>query len=350
MTEGSLFGLRFRSNEDLQPGPEELRTFLESPKKPGGRERHGDALSAYLQLLSRVETFDQGQRQGGATQDFRERMLLGVLSHSHLFKPSLKSAVEQYLYHCHQLAIIDLKKPLSFIKSAEEEIGRLNAKKQDDQPKIARLQGMIDQRNKDLEALRKRWRALTKELSDIAVYIRENLAKVQALCESSITVLVSLQLGGEKKGELIEDVKSHFKEQVRDSLQAGPVTKQYLETLKEDVATLAQRLSQQVLEDIYAVTKIYEDIHDHARKGAGRLLDLLPQINAKRYKDLDEDKRLFGRLEEVLLSLVNDLRLEPEAIAPVAAESGQEKILLEKRREMLDHVFALLGKGPQGRR
>ncbi len=346
--ETAIFGLRFKSNEALQPTLEELKLFLESARKEGKKEKHGDDLVSYLQDLARVEEFEKNRKQGTGQTDFHEKMLLGALSHSHFFKSSLKSAVEQYKYHYHTLMTTDLRKPSAFIKSAEEEIKRFNPKSKDDQAKMARLQAMIDRRNNDLEALRERCPRLGDELYHIAVYIRDNLVRIQKLCESSITVLVALQIGGEKTGQLIEDIKTHFKEQVRDSLQLGPVTKQYVESLKEDVAKLSKQLSQQVLEDIYAVTRLYEALHDHAKKIAGQLDALIRRVKAKQHKGIEEDRDLFGRIEQVLISLVSDYRLD--TAMPKDARSGDkhDQLLFEKRKEMLDHLFDLLKKGMSG--
>ncbi len=345
MMDSSIFGLRFKANDAIHPSPDELQGFLESPKKEGGRERHKDDLAHYGQHLGRIEEFERMQKLGAAQYDFREKMLLGVFSHSHFFKPSLKSAVEQYKYHDHRLSLIDFKKPQDFIRSAQEELARLSPKKKDDQPKIARFQSMIDQRTREIEALKARWPALGTELRNIAAYIQENLMKIQKLCEATITLLVGLQIAGDKQSQLIEDIKVHFKEQVRDNLQVGPVTKQYVENLKEDVAKLSKHLSQIVLEDIYALTRVYEDIHDHAKKFAGQLEELVRQADKnKQRKDIDEDKKLFGRVEQTLVSLLSDYRLDSAKPAALGAETEYDRILSAKRKEMLDHVFALLQK------
>jgi hypothetical protein len=114
-TDKTIFGLRFRSNERLQPSIDGLRIFLDSPKREGKGKPHGDDLAVYRELLQAVESFEHGQQAG-----FRDRILFTVLGHSHLVKPALKSAVEQYKYHLHNLSELDLKKPSAFIKSAEE--------------------------------------------------------------------------------------------------------------------------------------------------------------------------------------------------------------------------------------
>jgi len=47
--------------------------------------------------------------------------------------------VEQYKFHINTLSQLDLKKPSAFIKSAEEEIARLNPKKKDEVARKERL-------------------------------------------------------------------------------------------------------------------------------------------------------------------------------------------------------------------
>src|SRR5574341_1000131 len=317
----SIFGLRFASNEAIHPGPQELGDFLERPLKEGGRERHADG----------VET--------------SARMLYGVLSHSRCFTPALKSAVELSLYYSHALASIDLRKPSSFIRSAEEEIGRLNPKRQEDAARIARLRDMTDERKKDLDGLKARWLALARELSGIAVYVRDNLVAVQKLCETSITILVGLQVGRKEEARIIEDIKAHFRDQVRDSLQLGAVTKEYIEQLKETVARLSKQMSLLLLEDSYSLTGLYEALHGHARDFSGKLDGLIAEAGRSKHGNIEEDKELYGRIAQTLTALVSTCRLEVKAADASHRDGSQERILIEKRKEMLDHLFSLLQKG-----
>lgn len=337
-----IFGLRFKSNEAVQPSTEDVRSFLETLKKPGGKERHGDDLAKYVRYLNLVEEFETKQKLGVARTEFHEKLHLGALSRSHFFKQPFRSALEQYKYHRHALATLDFKKPSDFIRSAEEEIRGLNPKKKDDQPKIARLQAMVDQRNKDLAALKTRRRELGEELYNITGYIQENLEKIRKLCESSIVVLAGLQVGGEKTGELIEDVKTHFKEQVRDSLQLGQVTKEYIEQLKAEVAELSKQLSQQVLEDVYSVTRVYEAVHDHAKKFSVLLGESLKKIAAGRQASGDGALDLFGKVEQELMALASGFTFETEQRGEAGGANEHGQLLFEKRKEMLDHVFELL--------
>ncbi len=340
----TIFGLRFQSSKAILPGAHELSAFLESPRKEGRPERHGDDLAMYVRTLEAVAAFEQDRRQGTARYDFQEKMLYGVLAHSQFFRPELKSAVEQYKYHYHALAALDLRKPAAFIRSAEEEISRLNPKKKDETAKTARLQVMVDERKQDLDALKARWLALAGELSSIADYVRDNLSAVQELCEASIAALVDLQVGRKEEVHLIEDLKAHFKDQVRDSLQHGPVTKEYIETLKETVARLSKQISLLLLEDIYSLSGLYEAVHEHAGRTVRELGELATQVAKRKHASLDEDKDLYGRVEQALVSLVSGFRFELKARETTLREPEHEKILYEKRKEMLDHLFGLLQK------
>ena len=198
---------------------------------------------------------------------------------------------------------------------------------------MARLKELVEQRNRDLDGLRKRWPLLVKELNDISLYIRDGLAKITNLCEAAITTLVSLQVKGEKKDELVEDLKRHYRDRVRDDLQVGPVTKEYLAQLQGEVAALSQQLSSGVLQDFYFMTELYEQIHEHVNS----------RIAAGKRQDLEADKRMIRELNGVIAALVSPLPFESGRATAEPAEQ-QEKILFEKRREMVDHVFDVLKK------
>ena len=60
----SIFGLRFRSNADLNPTRAELEHFLASTNKAGTREPQGSDLARYHGLIDRLREFAQGARTG----------------------------------------------------------------------------------------------------------------------------------------------------------------------------------------------------------------------------------------------------------------------------------------------
>jgi len=348
MIDKSIFGLRFRSNAELHPSQEELSDFLENTKKEGKQELHRDDLSTYRQLLKDIQAFEHHQLQDRARQDLRCKMFYGVLSHSHFVNPSLKSAVEQYKYFLQALIALDFKKPTVFIRSAEKEISTLNPKNHDHAVRLARLREMVDTRKETLLTLKRRWAALVEEMSNIALYIRDNLVKIEKLCEASIVVLVDFQIKQKKENQLIEEIKTHFKEHLKDSLHQGPITKQYLETVKKDVGILSKEISAIFREDVYALTGLYEAIHDHAKKITQEIDALMSTIKGKNGKSFEDDRVLLEQVEQVLVSLVSKFHFELTA-TEIRTETAYKDILLEKRKEMLDYVFEVLHKERRSR-
>jgi hypothetical protein len=335
----NIFGLRFHSNEKLQPSIDGLRAFLDSPKKEDKGKLHGHDLAEYRDLLKAVESFEHGQQEG-----FGDRMLFTVLDHSHLVKPALKSAVEQYKYHMHNLSELDLKKPSAFIKSAEEEIARLSPKKKDEAARKERLLGMIEERKRALDARKKLWLALAEELSQIIVYISDNLAKIVKLSEESIVILVSDQISRKKEGDLIEDIKTQFKERLRESLHQGTITKAQLEAAKEEVAGLSKQTADLMRADVYTLTGLYEAIHEYTGSASRHLDIMMREIESKRHASFDKDLELYAQVEKALVLLTCGCRFEIKT-TDIGTETEHDQILVEKRKEMLNHLFDLLRKG-----
>jgi hypothetical protein len=274
-------------------------------------------------------------------------MFFQTLSHSQFFNPGLSSAVAQYKYHLHTLNTLDFRKPAAFIKSAEEEMKKLNPKKNADAVKLAKFRDMIEERNRAIATLKKSRTAIAGELVDIARYIRDNLVEIGTHCEASIVILVDLHISRKKEDQLIEDLKTQIKEHLRDSLQAGPVTRQYAETLKQDVSVLSKELSDLVRNDIYAVTRLFESIHDRSKSVVHEIESLLatPKVMTG---DIKDERAHFSRLEQTLVSLVSECRFDFKPAA-VRSETPHEQLLTEKRRELLDHVFGVLQKERRAR-
>ena len=343
MRNKSIFGLRFEVNAECAPTPEELRVFLESPKKEGRRELHGLDLARYNELLDDILAFKLYQRQNAGPQDLWERMFYEVLSHSCFSNTALKSAVEQYKYYVHALTTLNFRKPTAFIKTAKEEMGRLNPKRRDDAAKLARLQNMVDERERTLEALMRRRATLVDELNYLARYIRDNLAEIAKRCDASISVLRDPKTEDQEERRLIDDIKAYFKEQLKNALHQGAITKQDLETAKKDVAALSREVSALLREDSYALTKLYEAIRDHTKKSALEIDALLAKIDGKKNNDFEDFDRLFALVEPVLVSLISDYHFELD-VKPAHTETAHEHILLEKRKENLNYIFEVLQK------
>jgi hypothetical protein len=336
-----IFGLRFHSNVEIHPSQEELDAFLAGSTVPGGRERRGSDLERYQKLLDDVAAFRQAQPQDPVRLDLRSNMYYSVLSRSQLFNQPLKSAIEQYKYLLNDIQTIDLRKPASFIRSAEEEIGRLNPKKKDQAVRRERLLIMVSERKELLARSMRRKTAAEDELLKIAVYVRENLARIMDLCRTSITVLRDFRSGGETEHQLIEDIKTHFKEQIRDSLHQGPVTKQYIGALQKEVALLSQEISALISHDVHALIGLYQSVHDHAETIARGLAAALKAQESRQDGSAADAASPFARIARLLSSLVSEYRFEL-TIAEPGALTVYPSILLEKRREALDRLFAQL--------
>ena len=339
-----IFGLRFEVSEEFSPTPGEISVFLESPKKEGRRELHGLDLARYNKLLDDILAFDLYQRLNAGPQDLRERMFYEVLSHSCFFNTALKSAVEQYKYYVHELTTLNFKKPTAFIKTAKEEMGRLNPKKKNDAAKLARLQNMVDDRARTIKALLRRRATLADELNCLARYIRDNLSEIAKLCGTSISILRDLKTEGQEERRLIDEIKTYFKEQLKNALHQGAITKQDLETAKKDVAVLSREVSALLREDSDALTHLYEAIRDHMKKSVLEIAALLVKIDTKKkIRDFEGFDRLFTLVEPALVSLISDYNFELD-MKPAHTETAHEHILLEKRKENLNHIVEVLQK------
>ena len=345
----SIFGLRFRSNADLNPTRYELEHFLASTNKAGTREPQGSDLTRYHGLIDSLREFAQGQHADEEAQDIRDRMFYGVLGLSQFFNPALELAVAQFKYHLHLLAAPDIRKTAMFIKSAEQEMASLNSKKKEHAARLAHLRGIIEERMQALSALKRRRADLVQEMSDIAQYIGENLVRIDRLCEASIVILVDLEVSQQAKKQLIKDIKDQFTDRLRDSLERGPVSQLQIEDAKRDVAVLSREISALVREDVYALTALYEAVLEHARRFAGAIEGLLVKSRGGQDGSGQGDLAVFAELEQVLVALIKDYRFELKAAA-VHSETAHEDVLREKRRDLLDRIFALLEKERRARR
>ena len=277
--------------------------------------------------------------------DPRQKMFYGVLDQSRFVSPGLMLAVVQYKYHLHNLVALDFKKPAAFIKTAEEEGKKLNPKKKDDAAKLARLQGMVEERKGVLVGLKKRQQALADELLQIAGYVRDNLVQIVKLCKASIVILVEVQVSGTMEARLIKDMTEDFKAQLRAARANGGIA---LDVVSKDVAALSRQISGLVRDDVYSITRLYEAIHDHASEAVNRIDALITEAKKARERSHEDDVALFSKLDQALLGLVSDYHFELHTTS-LWSETAYEHILLEKRKEMLEYFFDLLNRERRAR-
>jgi hypothetical protein len=334
-----IFGLRFESNADLNPTQDELGHFLATTQKAGSREPHSSDLARYHGLIETIREFTRQQSVDEEPQDIRYRMFYGVLGFSQFVHPVLELAVGQFKYHLHILATLDFRKPEAFIKTAQKEIAGLDPKRKSDAAKLERLRGMVEERKQALDSLRRRHSDLSQELRDIGQYIRDNLVKIERLCEKSIVILVDLLVSQQAEQKLIGDIKEQTKASIKDSLLLGPVPRQRLEDAKKDVDILSREITAIVREDIYTMTGLYEAILEHVRRTAGEIDGLLAKTRGGRNDRGDQDLAVFMQIEQALVKLIRDYRFELKA-SEVRSESAHEDVLRKKRHDLLDGIFA----------
>ncbi len=206
---------------------------------------------------------------------------------------------------------------------------------------MARLTALAEQRKRDVNALTVKSYTVLDEISHIVSYIRENLRSIERLCEASIAQLVDLQVSRKKETELIEEIRTDFKERVRASLHKGPVTKEYIETMKETFDRLSKMVADRLRLDIFTLTGLYETLHAHAKKFGEELEKQIAGIS-KDTADLARDKEILAAIEDTLIRLLSDLKIELKFPAKPSEETEYESMLFEKRREMFEHIFSVL--------
>jgi hypothetical protein len=334
--DSSIFGLRFRSNVDITPTLDELDQFLASPKIADTRVPRARDLERYHAMIERLQAFEARRHSVEEVPDIRDQMLYGVLGLTQFFSPGLELAVGQFKYHLNRLAAIDLKKPADFIQAAEREIAELDPKRKVQAAKSERLRAMVEERRQAIAVLMRERAELVEELVNIAQYVRENLVRIEHVCETSIVILVGFQVTKSTEKQFIAALKEQFKDQLAAARERGPISNQDLENAKRDFAAVSGAVAALIRDDVYTLTSLYEAVYEHVQCYAGAIEVLLARNKAGQ-----DDLGLCTELEGVLDALVGDFRYELKAVA-VSRETAYENVLREKRREILDNLFTKL--------
>jgi hypothetical protein len=334
----TIFGQSFKSRDTLKPAQEEITAFLERTSKDGSREVPAGDLEQYRQLIKETEAFEHRGLRGQNEGDLREHMRYGVLGHAQFASTALLSAVELYKYHLHALSSLDFKTPASFIKSAEIEMGRLSKKRLNDVVRMARLQEMVAERKKIVEALKLQWAEIAAELRRIALYIRDNLSRIGQLCETSVVILAETGIGQQTEKQLIEDVKNLYKVKFKEALHRGKTSRQDLENAKQELDMLTTEMSIHAREDADVLTRLYETLFEHVKRTIQELDTVLTQIEHNKSGSVLESTGLFKRIEQVLVSLISDCRIDPNP-SGIHTDTPHTDIIRNKRKEMLDYLF-----------
>jgi hypothetical protein len=328
----SIAGLPFKPDETLHPGPDQLKAFLETAGSDGKFE-------PYRRLIERADAFVETRLAEAKPEDLPVQMADAVLRYARFADRHLLSALELYQYHLHtfKLKSLDISAPASFIKSAQKTISKLNKDKLDDVLRMARLQEMINERKKIIEKIKQPSTELAAELFRIALYIRNNLAAIDARCEASITMLSDAAVTGRKENQVIEDIK----ERPQKALRAGKITMQDLERAVREVNQIADRMLSVVKEDIASLRGHYEAIQGRVKETIRMIDAALVAIETEKKRSLTEDQQLFEALERTLATFLLSRHFEQQAPG-LHIETAYEKFITLKRKEMLDYLFTVL--------
>ena len=61
-------------------------------------------------------------------------------------------------------------------------------------------------------------------------------------------------------------------------------------------------------------------------------------------EDSNDEDQLFSRSGQVLVTLISEFRMDAASAGLPGATGQHEELLLEKRRELLNHIFLVLKK------
>jgi hypothetical protein len=337
-----IFGPRVTARKDLQPTPEELSAFLEQMKKQGTLMPLVKGLARLRLLLVDIDAFEQRRRLDPGQLDIHDRMVFGVLLHTRFINEELLQAVTLFHYHLRTLASLDLESPVEFIVAAERTMKKLNRKKIDHAIRMVRLTEMIEERKKMIAGIEAQRTQLSAELRSIAWYVQDNMVAMEMLCRKAIVILVEIGLEKQKESELIEAIRKQFKKELSASIGARQLTTDAVAKAKHVVDRLTHKLSRLIRDDVYHLSQLYEVIHDHMQFAAKELGGFLTGAAGVQGNRGEDSIKLFQRIGEVLVSLIISY---PRELKPYksAVDTTTNALVLEKRREMVDHLLEQVG-------
>jgi hypothetical protein len=345
MNDDAIFGPRPDSGRIAQPPPHVLNEFLERTYKESVHETHATDVIRYRKPLYHLENFENRMHAIEARPSAGEQALFGALLHTRFFNRSLLLAVGQYKFHLHELLSIDFESPKRFIESAEITSRKLSKRKINDVIRMGRLQEMVDERKKLMDKHRTRWGDLTMELLDIALYVLENLVKIDRLCGRVAGFLREQDLSEKKEMQLVEEIKVLYKGQLRDALGYRTVTTEDIARAKQEVSVLARELHYGIMADIGRMSGIYDQVRSHVKRCADELDELLGTFRGNEIEMDHEQVLQFRRIEQVLVTLVTGY---PEQIDPTGDRPGTSRsfIVEDKRQEMVAYLINEARKDP----
>jgi hypothetical protein len=324
----------------LYPTPDELSAFLATSSGATGRPHYRD-LSGYRALIDAVRNAEHLSPQERLLLDTERKIFSNVLGHTRFASTALAAEVEHFKYFLHALRGVDLRKPMAFIRAADEEMAKLDQRKKTEADRLLRLRQLSATRKRDLQRLQQRREALGAELISIARYVRDNLLRIEDVCRTSLVVQTDISLAEQIEQRLVEDLKAHFRHQLKTDRFHRAVTPEYLDALKRDVATLGREIIAFRKEAALALEKLYRSVFRHVGDIAREIDAVLARLGERRGEGDATDQRLFERIEQQLISLVTGYHLE-NGMPERHTATPHVDVFNEKKREALVSLFELV--------
>ncbi len=307
-----------------------------------------DDLEPYRQLLKDAEAFQTSSQPDSATDDVQQLMFHHVLDHTKFINSELLSVVEHYKRNLHILMSLDFVGPMTALRSAEKEIGTMSTSGVDHAARLAHLQETIDLQKQRLSELKKHWVFLTSELRRIALMLYDHLSAMEGTCDTSIAILSDCEVAKNRERQKIEDIKKHYRNQLKYNMYSSRVTWRDLENAKMEFDLLSREISILGKEEIISLSELYASFRNRVRTAKNEIDALLPEIEGKKNESVKENKDLFKRLGRALVSFLSDRRFglkNPEN----REASADESIIRAARKELLDYLFDVVRKERRAR-
>jgi hypothetical protein len=334
----SVFGLRIGMNDALSPAHAELSSFLAGIRSAG--DARATAIARYTRMLDQIAEFRRLEQGARLKLRFQPHLFYRTLDHCRFFSPELLAAVAEFAFHLAALREIDFRKPEAFIRTAQQELQLLSVKKRADAVKIAKLTDLLASRTEMLAELRRRRSDLAREQMHIALYIRDNLAKIAAQCEKCAAMLADKGHTSRAIDDLTADVTNRFRDRLRTAHREGPVTREQVDAAKKDVEILSREITDLAGGVFPSLAGLFKAMASHAGFFAQSINTLVAEANAAARSDFEREKSALGKLEETLIALISRYHLEV-AVAEPTTTTAHKSMFLELRMELLDHAFAV---------
>jgi hypothetical protein len=169
------------------------------------------------------------------------------------------------------------------------------------------------------------------------------MTAIEKLCGASIAILSDCEIARKKERQRIEEIKKHYKTQLKSDLYSNKVTWRDLESAKKEFDVLSGEIFTLGREDISALTELYTAIRDNAKKAVNSIDMLLTEIESKKNGSVKENKDLFSWVGDVLVSLLSDHHIELKA-SKNRIETADENIIRAIRKEVLDYLLEVVQK------